>query len=218
VSLSAIQGTGGYSCLLGSAAPQRRTGGVSGQQTPGVGTDTSSDVLELSAEGQAASAAATSSLPGLSSLFDLTGSGRSITIEDMEAAQDRAQAGVQAKLQRLFAANGIDTSQEIRLQVGGDGQVVETSGHPQRAKIEKLFRDDPSLRDQFAKFNSLTEMIGAAREAIAFQAAYARNPAAAVAQYSYLFNDSAKAQASLSIQGDRYEALFERPGADAVEV
>ncbi len=212
VSLSAIPSVGRYVSLLAGQTAQRCRA-ESGQQSFEAGANSSGDILTLSAEGQAAS-----SLPGLSSLFGLAGSGDSIAIEDLEDAQDRAQAAVQARLQRLFAANGIDTSREIRLQIGADGQVVETSGNPQSAEIEKLFRDDPSLRDQFAKFSGLSEIVGAAREAVAFQQAYARDPQAAVAQYSHLFNNSAKPHASLSIQGDRYEALFERSGAEAVKV
>jgi hypothetical protein len=212
MNLSSIGSAGRYSMLFSGAAAEPRTSAGS-TRSLGEGDGTSTDVLEISAAGQAASATK-SPLLGLQSLFDVP-AGQPITLDNIESAQNQAQAAVQARLKKLFADKGIDTSHEIRLQIGADGQVVVGNDHPQRTEIEKLFKDNPTLRDQFARFSSLTEMAGAAREAAAFQAAYARDPAGAVAQYSYLFDGTAAPHATLSILNDQYQALLERPGGTA---
>ena len=126
--------------------------------------------------------------------------------------QERAQSVVQAKVDRLFAQNGIDTSQEVRLQVAGDGQVIVTNDHPQKAQIEALFKQDPELRNDFAKFSCLTSAAAAGREASAFQAAYARDPYSAVSRFSSLFS-GARMDTTLSIQNGEYQAFWERAGA-----
>lgn len=175
----------------------------------------SGDVLELSAEGQAAADAASSL--SLGSLFGAADDG-SLSITDMETAQQQIQAQVESKLNRLFAEHDIDTTQEIRLQVGADGRVIVANDHPQRDQIEQLFADDPELRNDFVQAQSMAEFLGAAQEAIAFQQAYARDPEAAVAQFSYLFDATQKASTSLVIRGDSYQMFYERPGMEAVEI
>lgn len=211
MAISTIQGYGGLAQLCaavcGSSTDEAPAGATSG-------ADGSADVLELSAEGQAAADAAQESTPLSSrSLFGLDlADGESISITDLEAAQQKAQSSIRAKLHDLFASEGIDTTQEIQLQIGADGQVYVMNDHPQREQIQQLFADDPTLRDDFCEFQCLTETVGAIREGIAFQRAYANDPEAAVAQYWYLFDSGTKASASLSIQGDEYQALYGRPG------
>jgi hypothetical protein len=176
-----------------------------------------SDILDLSPQAQAAADQLNSSTETslLSRLSDLFGGD---TIESIQEAADEAFAGVKAKLDKLFKENGIDTSKEIKLQVGADGNVIVASDHPQKAEIEQLFKDNPDLRDEYVKFTALSELAAAACEAVAFQAAYAKDPQAAIAQYEYLFNDSTKGTLSLSILGDKYQTLFERTGKDAIVV
>ena len=52
-----------------------------------------------------------------------------------------------------------------------------------------MFKDNEDLRNIFVKIQSFTEVLESGREAIAFQKAYVKDPQAAVAQYSYLFNE-----------------------------
>jgi hypothetical protein len=176
-----------------------------------------SDILDLSPQAQAAADQLNSSTETslLSRLSDLFGGN---TIEDIQASADDGFASVKAKLNKLFKENNIDTSKEIKLQVGADGQVIEVSDNPQKAQIMQLFKDNPDLRDEYVKFTAMSELAAAAREAVAFQAAYAKDPQAAVAQYEYLFNDNTKGTLSLSILGDEYQALFERTGHEAIVV
>jgi hypothetical protein len=179
------------------------------------------DLLEISAEARTVADAAeqpSSLKDGLPPLFDFVKPGEAVTLEDLERAQREAQGEVQQELDALLVRDGIDTSREIRLQVAGDGQVIVTNDHPERAEIERLFRDDPELRNNFVKSTSLAETVAAGREAVAFQAAYARDPYAAVAQYSRLFDATAGPTVTLSILGDQYQTLFERPGREAEAV
>jgi hypothetical protein len=183
-------------------------------------SDSLFDFLDISPEAQEAadaldgsSTTASSSL--LSTLSTLLGA---TTIEGMQTSAEEAFASVQSRLRTLFEEHGIDSSKEIKLQVGADGSVIVANDHPQKAEIEQLFKDDPSLRNEFVKFTALSEMAASARESIAFQAAYAKDPAAAVAQYSYLFDNGGKATMSLSILDDTYQSLFERPGQEPTAV
>jgi hypothetical protein len=163
----------------------------------------------LSAESQAAADA-------LSPSLDLK-----LPLADMfldKAGLDEAESALQWKIQTLFAANNINTANRIDLQIGFDGQVVVSNDNPQKAEIEQLFKDNPRLRDDFAKFSAQTSLYEAGQEAIAFQKAYARDPVAAVAQFSYLFNATAKPTVSFSMQGDSYQTLIEYPGGKTVEL
>jgi hypothetical protein len=183
------------------------------EATAGANSD-AEDVLDLSEEGKALAAGGRTKLP-LASLFDFeTPEGR-VTAPDVKSAQKLAQEMVQGRLQSRLAERGVDTSKEIRLQVAGDGRVIVANDHPQRAEIEKIFTDDEQLRNQFVRLSALTSMAASIDETVAFQQAYAKDPYAAVARYSYLFNQANKGQCSMVIQGERFEALCERPGETA---
>jgi hypothetical protein len=161
-----------------------------------------SDVLDISAEGEAAA--------GLFDRANATTGSNTIRLPDLEEAHERMFASMQAKLSALFDKNGIDTSKDVKLQVGYDGSVIVVGDHPQKAQIEQFFKDDPDLRNEFARLQGLTEFIGAARESQAFQAAYAKDPYAAIAQFSYLFDNSVKPSAYLLMKGDTCEAVYQR--------
>jgi hypothetical protein len=184
------------------------------------GTSSLSDILDISPQAQVAadklnnSDLSTDSL--LSSLFGTRADGTQI--DNLQEAADQAFAKVQSKLNKLFKQYGIDTSKEIKLQVGSDGQVIVANDHPQKKQIEQLFKDDPTLRDDFVKFSVLSETIAASQESLAFQEAYAKDPVAAVAKYSYLFDANNKGVLSMSILSDKFQSLFERAGKDPLVI
>jgi hypothetical protein len=176
-----------------------------------------SDILDLSPQSQQAA----DSLNGTAgnNIFSLlTQSSDAATLNSFQTAADRLRADLQAKLSELFKEKGIDTSKEIDLQVGSDGQVIVANDNPQKAQIEKLFKDNPSLRDEFVQFTAVSELVAAGRESQAFQEAYAQDPVTATTKYSYLFNSDNKGTLSLSILGDKYQALFQRTGQDPLVV
>jgi hypothetical protein len=175
------------------------------------------DVLDLSPQSQQAADTLNGALGNnLSSL--LSPSSDAATLDSFQKAADRLRADIQAKLSELFKEKGIDTSKEIDLQMGSDGQVIVANDNPQKAQIEQLFKDNPSLREEYAQFTAISEVAAAGREAQAFQTAYAKDPTSAVVKYSYLFDSNSKGTLSLSILGDKYQALFQRTGQDAVVV
>jgi hypothetical protein len=218
--ISNITGYGNAANVVGSSRSQNTQPTLFDYLDGTAGTESSDnlfDLLDLSPEAQAAADALgnSSTNTGASLLSTLLGAN---TIDGMQASADDAFASVQSKLRTLFQENGIDSSQEIKLQVGSDGNVIVANDHPQKAEIEQLFKDDPSLRDEYVKFTAMSELAASAREAIAFQAAYANDPTAAVAKYSYLFDNQGKSTLSLSILDDTYQSLFEHTGQEPTVV
>jgi hypothetical protein len=116
--VSMVQSYGGLAGLY--AAPAKGTAqGMPARSSASATTSaapTSDDVLDLSAEGQAAADAAP--LAGGLSRVGLFGVSPSedgtIRLADLEAAQEKAQAWLQVKLKTRFASAGIDTMREIR--------------------------------------------------------------------------------------------------------
>jgi hypothetical protein len=111
-----------------------------------------------------------------------------ITGDEMRAARDEAKAEYQRRFSAAIAAQAIDTSVPLSLQSDAMGRVVVVGDHPDKARIEQLFAEDGELNNAFKKASSLARMVAAFEEALPFHAAYDKDPQAAVAQYSYLFN------------------------------
>lgn len=124
--------------------------------------------------------------------------GNFISIEDIRAETREARSDFQSRLKKLFAENNIDTSVDITLESALDGRVIVTNPHPDKDKIEKFFQD-PDLTNSLAKVSALESLLKHAEEAIAFQAAYARNPVTAVAQFSHLFSKTYRSEYSMVI-------------------
>jgi hypothetical protein len=147
------------------------------------------DVLSLSAESQTAADALKSSL-------DLP------PLEDLFVSEDKLQelkSSLQERIRNLLTAHGIDDSNPLDLQIAGDGHVVVSNDHPQKEQIEQLLRENPDIRDDFAKYSAQSSLFDAAQEAIAFQKEYARDPVGAVQRFSYLFDATAKPPVTLGV-------------------
>lgn len=205
-------GLGRYPGSVASAQAERARRTASTSQTEASATQNDDgDSLEISPEAEALAESTGSALLGASSLFGTAGADGTITLTELETLQQETMSSVKGRLASLFAKNKIDTSREIRLQVGSDGKVVVANDHPQKAEIEKLINSDEQLRNDYVKMTSLTEMIGSAKDAAAFQAAYAKDPYTAVAQYSYLFDQTCKGNVTMSILGDQYTSIYTSP-------
>jgi hypothetical protein len=87
--------------------------------------------------------------PG-SSVVGRPGSGRLLHLPPLHHS-DEDTAALQQALSRAFQAAGVDTSQPIELGIGADGYVVAKGDNPQKAAIEKVFKDHPALRNLYAK-------------------------------------------------------------------
>lgn len=135
----------------------------------------------------AAPPAASMKQKGLPPLFKYADDGM-ITGDEMRMELNDAKADYRRRLSAAIADRGIDTSVPLRLQTDTAGHVRVVGDHPDKARVEALFAEDPALRNAFQRMNSIAHMLETVAEAVAFQAAYARDPKAAVAQYSHLFN------------------------------
>lgn len=222
MAISAVgAGYGDYSSILGAKSPQpSRQAGPANLLEAVTARNEQGDTFELSAEGDWFADAAENGSPAgqlaAQRLFGQASLDGVIQMEELTALQQETQSSVESRLRSLFAEHGIDTSQEIRLEVASDGRLIVAGDHPQKAQIEELVNADASLRNDFVKLASLTSILAAAQEAAPFHEAYANDPYAAVAQYSYLFDSTSKASVCLSIQGDRCQAVYERPGYTSI--
>ncbi len=171
------------------------------------------DELTLSDEAQAAADKTESGslrsrlqefLPGVP-----RGPGNTIQLSDIREYYSERLSSLNSDIRAAMAEAGIDTSQEIRLQVGYDGSVLVSNDHPQSAEIEQIFKTDEDLRNRFAEVSALGSFIQAADQAVGFQAAYRRDPEAAVRQYAYLFSQSAQMDYTLVISGGRTSKEYE---------
>ncbi len=133
----------------------------------------------------------------------------SIHLEDIRTYRNERRDALNARIREAFRDAGLDTNEEIRLQVGYDGRIVVANDHPQREEIEQIFADDAELRNHFAEVASLSELIRAGDEATRFQRAYAKDPVAAVAEFWHLFSGQARPEFSLLICGDESSIEFQ---------
>lgn len=114
--------------------------------------------------------------------------GEPIHLEDMRSHAQERLADLGREVRDRVDAAGLDASQPIRIQIGVDGRVVVAGDHPDREAIEKLLNADPELANQLRQIAAAFDMLRAADEHQEFAAAYAQDPARAVAQFSHLFD------------------------------
>lgn len=115
--------------------------------------------------------------------------GNTITLDDLRADAEDAKAEFRANFRKALSEAGIDESQPIVLRSDSQGAVRVANDSPDKAAIEKVLRDNPQLASQFQLADTRASMVTACEDAMAFQAAYAKNPQAAVVQYSYLWSN-----------------------------
>lgn len=139
-----------------------------------------------------------------------------IEVADMRRDYEQKLAGLESRLQVVFAKAGIETSPPFQLQTDSEGRVRVAGDHPQKAQIEQLFVDSPSLRDDFVEVNAKADFLRAADEAMAFQRAYAEDPEAAVKRFSYLFDSDRKPTFQLTVSGDKYDVGFQESRSTSV--
>jgi len=76
-------------------------------------------------------------------------------LSSMQTAADKAGASIQTQLNAVLSQNGIDTSQEIDLQVDASGKVVVSNDNPQKQQIEDTINNNANLKKavvQYLKF------------------------------------------------------------------
>ena len=108
--------------------------------------------------------------------------------DDIQKELDEDLVSFKASINKKFEQLGVDTSIPVELQVDHQGYVQVTNNHPDKEKINQMFKDNEDLRNTYVKIQSFMEVLDSGRDAATFQKAYTKNPRAAVAQYSYLPN------------------------------
>ncbi len=162
------------------------------------GSASSSDVLDLSEAAMAVADALNAVKTGSSS-----DSSSDTTIEQAQSTIDESLTTIQSKLKSAFQSAGIDTSEEIDLQIDSDGNVVVSNDNPQKAKIEKLFANNSDLKNAFAEYVGYSQIAESTIQNAAYQVAYAKNPKTAIQQYASLLNGSL-GTVTLSVYGNTY--------------
>ncbi len=166
----------------------------------GIGSQSTTNWLQTQAVAQAKQACQ-GSPTGSQSLFDyldISDEGQAAADAQQPIAFDpfhapmpldeQGVAAVGAKIQKFLSDNGIDTSGGVNLEIDAAGHARVVGDNPQKAQIEQLFVDNPKLRNDLAHASASLSFQQAAEESVKFQAAYAEDPEAAVAQFSYLFD------------------------------
>lgn len=143
-------------------------------------------------------------IPGENIQMPTVGAGGVVRIEDVEAETKEALNAFQKDLNGLFAENGIDTNQAINISTDQNGNVIVTNDHPDKEKIEQVFENNGELANRYKGISNNMALIKAVEEASAFQKEYVIDPEAAVAKYSYLFDDNRNNDPYLNINGDRF--------------
>jgi len=165
--------------------------------------DSSADELDISPQGRLAGQLNAMGLLGVQP--DAQGN---IHIEDIRAALQQRTDGFRGKLSRLLREAGVDRSQEATLKTDAAGKVLVANDHPDKTKIEAIFEQHPELANEFRGISATASFLNAADRAAPFHQAYAKDPYAAVAQYSYLFDDHGGPEFQWRITQDAMEAFF----------
>ena len=118
--------------LLGSIESQPSLLNVLADSSTG-GSSSSNDILDLSSAGQTAADQLEQLLA--SSMLGI-----------FQTSADDASGAVQKQLSAALAQNGIDTSQEIDLQVDSSGNVVVSNNNSQSQQIEDTINNNPALK------------------------------------------------------------------------
>lgn len=110
-----------------------------------------------------------------------------VRMQDLRSAYETAFAAFTQRLDGLLDSAGVDRSRPARLQADAVGSITVTNDHPDKEAIERLFRENPELANQFRGLSGLASLLAAAEKHEEFAAAYEKNPYAAVGEYSQLF-------------------------------
>ncbi len=176
---------------------------VEGVPTSGSGKDDDKDRLDLSP----------GSLRGMLDKMDLfgvkPGADGSINIEDIRASYAERFEQLAAKLNGLLKTAGIDRGCEAILRSDGQGKIRVANNHPQREKIEALFENNPELANEFRGLSATASFLRAADDHSRFAAAYAKDPTAAVQQFSHLFENTDSRDFAMRVTSEGMTGFFE---------
>ncbi|MBF0410740.1 MAG: hypothetical protein HQM10_25570 [Candidatus Riflebacteria bacterium] len=128
-----------------------------------------------------------------------SGSSGSITLNDLSENCSKSKNIFQKHLKLWMKEEKIQTPPSIELDVLNSGRVAVTSNHPDKDKIETFINDNEEMRNLYVGITSTQSMIEIGRESVKFQARYAVDPKAAVAEYSHFFSGHYRFSTTLTI-------------------
>jgi hypothetical protein len=132
-----------------------------------------------------------------------------ISLKELREHGTRQLQEFNRDLRSMLRENGIDTSLPIELvSEFGTGDTIVKNDHPDKEKIDQLFKENPELSNDFKRISSMLELAEIGEQTSKFHEAYSQNPQQAVAQYAYLFNT--KITSSILLEDGGAEIRFQR--------
>jgi hypothetical protein len=177
-----------------------------GQAAPAAGSDRVSISNEAYALSQAGDEANTSGASATSGRLDLAldafAQRQTYLLNNLEEVTEDFQKELKWKLKQ----EGINVSEPFELTTAGDGSVVVKGDHPDKARIERYFKDNLDMRDRFVEIGSATVFKKHIELHLQFVKEYQKDPEAAVAKYFPLFDMIKREGFSMSLGGGSGDA------------
>jgi hypothetical protein len=136
----------------------------------------------------------------------LTG-GDAVSIDTIRGEYQTATAEFELQFRRLLRENGIDVGEGVELAVNRQGDVEVAGDHPQRESIEALFRENPELRNLFARLDQQARLLRAADLTAELVRLQENDPSEAAGQVLQLLGASAP-EFSLVVGPERITPRF----------
>jgi hypothetical protein len=151
--------------------------------------NSSGDILDLSTAGQTAA----------DQLYQLL---EAEALDTLQAPADKASAAIQQKLSTALAQNGIDTSQEIDLQLDSSGKVVVTNDNPQKQQIEDAINNHPDLKKAVTQYLQFMQAIAPSLES----SSSSQTASSELAPLLAALGGNAQGAVTLALQGNGFTA------------
>lgn len=101
---------------------------------------------------------------------DLVGKGAPPLSSAQEVREETA--ALADELHKRLVRAGVDTDVPVTLDVAKDGSIVVRGDHPDKAKIERLFADDPDFANQYRKVSQDNAFIAVGMVGVRYRIAY----------------------------------------------
>ncbi len=164
------------------------------------------DILDLSSQGQDAA----------DQLFQLLESSAEASVQ---TSADTASSSIQQQLATALSQAGIDTSQEIDLQVDSNGDVVVSNNNPQAQQIENTINNNPALKKAVTQYLQFMQAIAPSLDS---NSGSQTNLSAEIAQLLSSVGGSGSSggaspgTVTLAIQGNAFQTSYQDAGNNSV--
>lgn len=115
------------------------------------------------------------------------GNGNLGSVSDIEQELNETMLSFRYYINQIFEA--LEFASPVEIKCDAFGLLFISNSHPDKARIERIFRENVDLRNMSVQIMALADLVESTKEAAAFQEAYRTNPKVAVARYSYLFEE-----------------------------